>query len=292
MLFRLKKHRQLFAQREKEIQEQKIRRLKFNEINVELRKIKLENDYKKCVKIKETLLPVEDLTKDTVFPVLTDEQEAIVAQVFSKYGDDGEILAKKFSLNIARRDLKTLGGLNWLNDEVINFYMNLIMERGNLPKFPKVYAMNTFFYPKLVKDGHSSVRRWTRKVDIFAHDIIVVPIHLRMHWCMAIIDFRNQEINYYDSMGTPNRVCLESLIKYLQEEHLDKKNCNYDTSNWSLTNMKDIPQQMNGSDCGMFSCTFAEFLSRDAKITFSQDDMPYLRRKMIVEIIQGRLLID
>jgi len=33
---------------------------------------------------------------------------------------------------------------------------------------------------------------------------------------------------------------------------------------------QDIPQQMNGSDCGMFACKFAEYVTRDARITFSQ----------------------
>lgn len=73
---------------------------------------------------------------------------------------------------------------------------------------------------------------------------------------------------------------------------MDKKGSKYDTSDFSLENMEDIPQQMNGSDCGMFSCTFAEFITRNAKITFKQEDMPYLRKKMVVEIMSGELLIN
>lgn len=72
--------------------------------------------------------------------------------------------------------------------------MNMIIERGKDDKWPLVYAFNTFFYPKLVKDGPQSLRRWTKRVDIFAHDIICIPIHLGMHWCMAIIDFRSKSI--------------------------------------------------------------------------------------------------
>ena len=30
------------------------------------------------------------------------------------------------------RDLRTLQGLNWLNDEVINFYMGMIVKRSAL----------------------------------------------------------------------------------------------------------------------------------------------------------------
>lgn len=58
-----------------------------------------------------------------------------------------------------------------------------------------------------------------------------------------------------------------------------------------VTVLQDIPQQMNGSDCGMFACTFAEFSSRGARYTFSQAHMPYLRRKAALEILQARLLL-
>lgn len=47
---------------------------------------------------------------------------------------------------------------------------------------------------------------------------------------------------------------------------------------------------MNGSDCGMFTCKFAEYLSRRAKFTFGQSDMPYFRRRMVYEISKNDLL--
>jgi len=80
-------------------------------------------------------------------------------------GNPSEVLADAFNLKIQRRDIQTLGGLNWLNDEVINFYMNLLMDRGKQEKYPSVYAFNTFFYPKLVSGGHSALKRWTKKVS-------------------------------------------------------------------------------------------------------------------------------
>lgn len=50
--------------------------------------------------------------------------------------------------------------------QIINFYMNLLMERSQKNvNYPKVYAFNTFFYPKLSKSGYHSVRRWTKKVS-------------------------------------------------------------------------------------------------------------------------------
>jgi sentrin-specific protease 1 len=64
--------------------------------------------------------------------------------------------------------------------------MNMLMERGEKDNHPKCYAFNTFFYPKIMSGGHSTVRRWTKKVDIFSYDYIIIPIHLGMHWCLCV----------------------------------------------------------------------------------------------------------
>ncbi|XP_077282364.1 sentrin-specific protease-like [Temnothorax americanus] len=56
-----------------------------------------------------------------------------------------------FGLRLTRKDLYTLADSNWLNDEVINSYMNLLIARSTSSnKYPKVHAINTFFYPKLL----------------------------------------------------------------------------------------------------------------------------------------------
>ena len=89
---------------------------------------------------------------------------------------------------------------------------------------------------------------------------------------------------------TLSQACVLALASYLEEEHRDKRGSSLDTSDWSKVIAKEIPQQMNGSDCGMFTCKFAEYISRRARFTFSQTDMPYFRRRMIHEIVQNTLL--
>lgn len=70
--------------------------------------------------------------------------------------------------------------------QVINFYMNMLVERSKQPNLPSAYTFNTFFFPKLRSSGYSAVRRWTKKVDIFSVDIILVPVHLGVHWCLSV----------------------------------------------------------------------------------------------------------
>nr|XP_027217776.1 sentrin-specific protease 1-like [Penaeus vannamei] len=207
----------------------------------------------------EELQPEEEEEEEEELVPLTPEMEEVIDDAL-RGRPPGEVLVEKFSIQITRKDIATLCGLNWLNDEVINFYMNLLMERGKNDNYPSVYAFNTFFYPKLVKTGYSTVRRWTKKVN--ASSLIIS--------CISPI--------------------FQALKKYLESEHEDKKKAKYDTGDWTLENMKDIPQQMNGSDCGMFACKFAEYLSRDVAITFDQQHMPYFRRRMIYEIVRATLL--
>ena len=87
-----------------------------------------------------------------------------------------------------------------------------------------------------------------------------------------------------------SQACVSALASYLEDEHQDKKGSPLDTSNWSKVIAKKIPQQMNDSDCGMFSCKFAEYCSRRARFTFSQSDMPYFRRRMVYEIVKNTLM--
>lgn len=172
--------------------------------------------------------------------------------------------------------------------------MGLLAKRSSMKSnmgYPKVCPMNTFFYRQLTTGGYSAVQRWTNKVDIFSYDLLLVPIHVdKVHWCMAIIDFRQKTMKHYDSMRNPKSKMLDPLIKYLRDESLDKKNTKFNTEGWSHGYISKHPQQTNGSDCGVFSCMTAEFISRNRPITFTQQHMTYFRQRMVLEICQGKLL--
>lgn len=264
---------------------------KLSVINNDIAKMCFDDMVRNSLNIRDTyIIPEFERQHEVALPELTEEQEAMIRRALK--APRGQNIVTEFNLTITTEDIRTLEGTTWLNDNVINFYMNLLIERGKEKKFPNTYAFNTFFYPKLVREGYTSLRRWTRRIDLFSYDIVAVPVHLQMHWCMAIIDFRDKSIRYYDSMGSANKRCLDALNNYLKSEHKDKKGADYDMNDWTLENVRDIPQQMNGSDCGVFACTFAEFITRNAKLTFTQENMPYLRRKMVYEILTKKLMIS
>lgn len=125
------------------------------------------------------------------------------------------------------------------------------MERSKSGVGLKVFAFNTLFYPKLMNSGYGGLERWTRTVDLFQHDIILIPVHSGAHWSLATVCPEQGTIQYYDSHGRSNLGCLDSLRIYMEKE--SKAKDRLVPVKWKLKCVANIPQQMNYSDCGMFT---------------------------------------
>ncbi|XP_048659920.1 sentrin-specific protease 2 [Marmota marmota marmota] len=175
---------------------------------------------------------------------------------------------------------------------VINFYMNLLVERNKKQGYPALHVFSTFFYPKLKSGGYQAVKRWTKGVNLFEQELVLVPIHRKVHWSLVVMDLRKKCLKYLDSMGQKGHRICEILLQYLQDESKTKRNIDLNLLEWTHYSMKphEIPQQLNGSDCGMFTCKYADYISRDKPITFTQHQMPLFRKKMVWEILHQQLL--
>ena len=212
-----------------------------------------------------------------------------------------ETVVEGFAVKINRRHLGTLSGLNWLNDEVINFYRELLQERElnamkleNRPR--QVWFTNTFFISKLSENGYTyrNVRRWTKraKVDIFSLRLMLIPMNVGgSHWTCAGINFHEKTITYYDSMGGLGTSVLQLLHRYLKDEHENKKKCPLpNPDEWKMVSPgRRIPQQHNCSDCGVFSSQFLNYLSNNDPFDFAQQHMQNFRMKMCLEILNKKL---
>ncbi|XP_015301105.3 sentrin-specific protease 2 isoform X2 [Macaca fascicularis] len=248
------------------------------------RKVSIETKEKNCSG-KERDRRTDDLLE------LTEDMEKEISNALG-HGPQDEILSCAFKLRITRGDIQTLKNYHWLNDEVINFYMNLLVERNRKQGYPALHVFSTFFYPKLKSGGYQAVKRWTKGVNLFEQEIILVPIHRKVHWSLVVIDLRKKCLKYLDSMGQKGHRICEILLQYLQDESKTKRNTDLNLLEWTHYSMKphEIPQQLNGSDCGMFTCKYADYISRDKPITFTQHQMPLFRKKMVWEILHQQLL--
>ncbi|XP_073429077.1 sentrin-specific protease 3 isoform X2 [Dendrobates tinctorius] len=94
----------------------------------------------------------------------TPARRAVVQHVIQSYQRlPGNNLVRSFRVTYKRHvlsmdDLGTLYGQNWLNDQVMNMYGDLVMDA--VPE--KVHFFNSFFYDKLRTKGYEGVKRWTK----------------------------------------------------------------------------------------------------------------------------------
>mgnify|MGYP002878063133 CR=1 FL=1 len=206
-----------------------------------------------------------------------------------------EVVVEGFDVKIKKWDLHSTIGLNWLNDEVINFYRELLLERENASP-QNIYIHNTFFMTKLLQGGydHNNVKKWLKRknVDLFSLRLLLIPMNLNGgHWTLATIDVPNGTITYYDSMGGSEDEALENLKRYVADEHLahKKKPLPEEYKIRIVNTGRNVPQQNNCSDCGVFMCQFMNYLATNDAFNFGQRDMPHLRLKMVLEILNKRL---
>ncbi|XP_055486692.1 uncharacterized protein LOC129693995 [Leucoraja erinacea] len=183
-------------------------------------------------------------------------------------------------------DLSTLYGQNWLNDQVMNMYGDLVMD--TVPD--KVHFFNSFFYDKLRTKGYDGVKRWTKNVDIFNKDLLLIPIHLEVHWSLISVDVRQKTITYFDSQRTLNRRCPKHIGKYLQAEAI-KKNRHDFYEDWKGYFKMNVARQNNDSDCGAFVLQFCKCLALEQPFSFTQQDMPKLRRQIYKELCNCKLTV-
>lgn len=200
------------------------------------------------------------------------------------------LVVQKYNIEITGKELVCLRNLNWLNDETINFYMEMLGDRERRNRAAasqgkvlasqrdRVHFFSSFFYTKMSEGGvytYKNVSRWAKKakIDVLTLDKIILPVHVgHNHWCCAIINIKQRQLEYYDSLGGTNRAVFTHLKQYVTDEikanHPTKvQELKIDT--WKELNVQGIPQQNNGSDCGVFTLKFADYASENRPFNFS-----------------------
>ena len=258
---------------------------------------------------------------------LPPDADAVVSDIWDRRSG---VVASMTGAQVEAHDMAKLRPGKWLNDEVINFYGQLLMQRSSQAEASdcwRIHVFSSFFWQNLTTRGYAGVRRWSRRVDLFTKDLILLPINVgQAHWVCAAINLRLRRFEYYDSMGIPSPGVFATLRAYISDEMRDKKQLEIDLSDWTdYFAGETSPQQQNGYDCGVFAVQTLEQLSRrdpavpypsralEARLftapadptelallreehaceyawNFDQRDMPYLRRRMAYEIYTKQLL--
>ncbi|CAL8087334.1 unnamed protein product [Orchesella dallaii] len=117
-------------------------------------------------------------------------------------------------MSICPNDISCLGHSQFLNDQIIDFWLAVIQtELLNDDDKKRTFVFDSFFYSKLTEkvkkrtaeEGsmsagerrHARVKKRTKNVDIFEKDFLIVPINENYHWFIAIICFPGLQ-GYHD----------------------------------------------------------------------------------------------
>lgn len=223
---------------------------------------------------------------NTLMSPITPTQTEIIDTLFkTPASKDNTILFTAFNIPFTIKDLKTLKPKVWLNDEVINMWMNLLQVMH-----PSHYYFSSHFFTKLQKEGYDAVKRWTKNINLFKKSKLFIPINEnKSHWTLIVVDLNLKKIQYYDSKLSDDSLHAKSIVaEYLTTEQHQKfphhVPISWDDAN--RENIIDLPKQKNFCDCGVFVCTFAFYISRNKyNFDFSVKDISNKLRYKIASLL-------
>jgi len=261
------------------------------------KEVTVRNDWLLPLHVVRSLGELEHQSDSLVFfrAALSPEHQQAQQKVWS-FGDPQEIFLEKFNLPMRRMDFATLQPLSWLNDQIINFFMEMLVTRSNAlvsfgSRARRSYFFNSFFVDRLRCPGYTGIHRWTKNFDIFALEEIYFPINIsNRHWVLVVANMIRKTLEYFDSMPGTGESYLEPILTWIVDEAQLRKGTVIQRSSWTLDARKQCPQQTNTVDCGVFVIACADYTSDHLPLSYKQRDMPILRQKIAADISRGYLL--
>ncbi|XP_058808575.1 sentrin-specific protease 6-like isoform X2 [Phymastichus coffea] len=188
-------------------------------------------------------------------------------------------------ITIYKENYKCLGDSEYLNDVVIDFYLKYLTneilkkeDRNRTHIFSSQFFTRLSKPPDTNKDAkvvipeserrHIGVQRWTKNINIFEKDFVIIPINEHFHWYLAIICYAHlvDVINnysqtlirpcilFFDSLSNKNKDRIAAILRgYLSQEYLAKmgKQKNFSSNTLKIIYPR-IPKQSNATDCGLY----------------------------------------
>jgi hypothetical protein len=205
------------------------------------------------------------MPKDKLVKPLSKDWEAKIREAMSK-GDHIALTTTVSGTELRRKDFMTvLGERQWLNDEIINAYLEWIVEYANKKAgrngrnaIPKVIAHNSFFYKNIATQGPQSVSRWMKRKKaegkkLLEVETILIPVNNASHWTIIVVSPKEHTIEYLDSFSGASKV----FIKHTKEWLAAELGSEWREEDWRVLQTRSA-EQTNGWDCGVFVITNAE----------------------------------
>lgn len=205
------------------------------------------------------------------------------------------------AVSISSRDVELLLPETFVNDTIIDFYIKYLSTRIETTVKRRFHFFNSFFFRKLkdldkdqgrAPEGRTAflrVRKWTRKIDIFAKDFLFIPVNFNLHWSLIVICHPGEVATYEDDeTKVPGKVPCILHMDSLKDSHSGLKDIvqSYLWEEWKerhpesaldisdkFLNLRfvslELPQQDNSFDCGLFLLHYVELFLMDVPSSFN-----------------------
>lgn len=206
--------------------------------------------------------------------------------------------ARAHYLTIRQEDRERLDGAEFLNDTLIDFWMQWMRRKEN-PVESSIHVFTSHFYSSLAKGGPKAVESWTAKkdIDVFRKKMIFIPINKNLHWSLCVVvnskeigrKLKNENdplpcILFFDSLKAHKKDLVAKKVNSWLNAEWKRLNMSDSSSNhlsraddpFNTTTMKvfapKIPYQSNSWDCGVFVCRYAYALFKTRHNIFTVFD--------------------
>jgi len=250
----------------------------------------------------DEIIEVDDTDTPPAKPVRA-LRSATVLTDYSKVCEFPE--GTKDTVSVCLADYKTLQHDTFLNDIIIDFYLTYLFHKFlNEEDRPTVHMFSTMFYKRLnstpkkastvasyEKDSslkpaekrHMRVKGWTKNVNLFEKNMVIIPICEHSHWYLVIairpglitIPMGSEERHtkgepfmiVLDSMGGNKTTAVSNIRHYLSAEWKAKmcgEEGDEDEYEFTSKEMRTVrpqkPEQENYSDCGIYLLHYIEMM--------------------------------
>jgi Ulp1 family protease len=116
------------------------------------------------------------------------------AEIFIVYSPLG--VSKSERVTLTEADVAILRGKEtFLNDSLIDFWLAYVLHVRMSPALrQRIHIFSSFFFTRMSTaaarkeaEDQRRVHKWTKSVDVFTKDFVVVPINEHLHWKVAIV---------------------------------------------------------------------------------------------------------
>jgi len=184
-----------------------------------------------------------------------------------------------------------------LQDKAINAYVLLLGQReqnsAGLEKRPtRFHFFNTFMFSTMIRNdeltySYDAVYRWSRQLNCKSYDAVFVPVNLgTIHGVLRVFYPQRRHGDTYDSLGFVPTWIPACLVRWGKDDapvHGHKR------GKWTWSRVPCRLQQ-GGTDCGVFTVTTMDYVSRGLPQASMTGSMDYYRRRMAAELLAGTLL--